>query len=157
MHFKTCLVKMLVIPCLVWASGFAAPPQTDLHALKREILFLFNQVFGQEAARVLVFQHLGWELEPNFAVDISCLKELRRMSIITPEWMDTAPIEQACASWRDLLPRAQPWLVKLGWQLSANGKTFCVFDSNGIRRTIHVGFDSFRCVRQWLVAHCRKV
>ena len=76
---KRALVRMLVVPCLAWASGFASPSAEDLDAIKKEVLQLFNPNFGQEAARVLVLEQLGWELEPQFAVDISCLRELWRL------------------------------------------------------------------------------
>ena len=33
---------MLVVPCLAWASGFASPSDEDLHAIKKEVLQLFN-------------------------------------------------------------------------------------------------------------------
>ena len=109
---------MLVVPCLAWASGFASPSDEDLHAIKKEVLQLFNPNFGQEAARVSVFEQLGWELEPQFAVDVSCLRELWRLATAPPAWMDTAPLNKAFAKWHELFPRAKPLLVRLGWHLT---------------------------------------
>ena len=54
---KRSLVRSLVLPCLTWAAAFAAPCKEDLIAVKHEIFSLFNPWYGQEAARVLIFEH----------------------------------------------------------------------------------------------------
>ena len=123
---KRSLVRSLVLPCLTWAAAFAAPCKEDLIAVRHEIFSLFNPWHGQEAARVLIFEHLSWHLEPEFATNLACIREIWR-------------------KWHEVFPRARAALDSLHWRLSADGLSLQRFDLSGTLRKLEVGVDSFRC------------
>ena len=152
---KQKLVRSLVLPCLHWAAAFAAPSKDDLFAVKQEIFSLFNPWYGQEAARVLIFEHLSWQIEPEYAIDIACLREIWRFVAKAPQWTDTCPLDAAFPQWHEVFPRAQAVLDKLQWRLLDNGRSLQRIDANGALRALEVGVDSFKCVHQWLTAHFR--
>ena len=109
---KQKLVRSLVLPCLHWAAAFAAPSRDDLDAIKQEIFSLFNPWFGQEAARVLIFEHLSWQIEPEYATDLACIREvfgdfcrghrvglkLAHLTAPSPNGMRSSPVHQP--SWK---------------------------------------------------------
>ncbi|CAE7637517.1 unnamed protein product [Symbiodinium pilosum] len=152
---KQKLVRSLVLPCLHWAAAFAIPSKDDLFAVKQEIFSLFNPWYGQEAARVLIFEHLSWQLEPEYATDIACLREIWRFVARAPKWTDTCPLVAAFPQWHEVFPRAQAVLDKLKWRLIEGGRSLQRLDTNGASRTLEVGVDSFKCVHQWLTDHFR--
>ena len=152
---KQNLVKSLVLPCLSWAAAFAAPDREDLFAVKQEIFSLFNPWYGQEAARVLIFEHLTWQLEPEYATDLACIREVWRFISKAPKWTDTCPLVAAFPVWHEVFPRAQSVLAKLKWRLTDTGGHLQKFDANGTLRSLEVGVDSFRCVHRWLTDHFR--
>ena len=147
---KQKLVRSLVLPCLHWAAAFAAPSRDDLAAVKQEIFSLFNPWYGQESARVLIFEHLSWQLEPEYATDLACIREVWRFLSRAPKWTDTCPLELAFPKWHEVFPRAQPVLAKLQWSLEEDGHRLRRFDFNGAARFLEVGVDSFKCVHRWL-------
>ena len=153
---KRKLVRSLVLPCLTWAAAFAAPCKEDLIAVKHEIFSLFNPWFGQEAARVLIFEHLSWHLEPEFATDLACIREIWRFIAKAPMWTETCPLDVAFPKWHEVFPRAQAVLDSLHWQLSTDGLCLQRFDPSGTLRKLEVGVDSFRCVQGWLIDHFRR-
>ena len=148
-------MRSLVLPCLHWAAAFAAPSKDDLFAVKQEIFSLFNPWYGQEAARVLIFEHLSWQIEPEYATDIACLREIWRFVARAPKWTDTCPLVAAFPQWHEVFPRARAVLDKLKWRLTDGGINMQRVDTNGILRTLEVGVDSFRCVHRWLTDHFR--
>ena len=150
---KQKLVRSLVLPCLSWAAAFAAPNRDDLFAVKQEIFSLFNPWYGQEAARVLIFEHLSWQLEPEYATDLACIREVWRFISRAPKWTDTCPLDAAFPMWQAVFPRAQSVLQKLQWSLTDSGRNLQRFDANGALRSLEVGVDSFRCVHRWLTDH----
>ena len=152
---KQKLVKSLILPCLSWAAAFAAPSRDDLFAVKQEIFSLFNPWYGQEAARVLIFEHLSWQLEPEYATDLACIREVWRFISRAPNWTDTCPLVSAFPKWHEVFPRAQSVLAKLKWRLTDSGCNLQKFDANGALRSLEVGVDSFRCVHRWLTDHFR--
>ena len=101
---KQKLVRSLVLPCLHWAAAFAAPSRDDLFAIKQEIFSLFNPWCGQESARVLIFEHLSWQLEPEYATDIACVREVWRFLSRAPKWTDTCPLDFAFPKWHEMFP-----------------------------------------------------
>ena len=153
---KRSLVRSLVLPCLTWAAAFAAPCKEDLIAVKHEIFSLFNPWYGQEAARVLIFEHLSWHLEPEFATDLACIREIWRFIAKAPTWTDTCPLDVAFPKWHEVFPRAQAVLDSLNWHMSADGQSLQRFDLSGTLRKLEVGVDSFRCVQAWLIEHFRR-
>ena len=152
---KQKLVRSLVLPCLHWAAAFAAPSRDDLFAVKQEIFSLFNPWYGQEAARVLIFEHLSWQIEPEFATDIACIREVWRFLSKAPTWTDTCPLDRAFPRWHEAFPRVQSVLEKLQWNLNDSGSRLQRLDGNGVIRSLEVGVDSFSCVHRWLTDHFR--
>ena len=147
---KQKLVRSLFLPCLHWAAAFAAPSREDLVAVKQEIFALFSPWCGQESARVLIFEHLSWQLEPEYATDLACVREVWRFLSRAPKWTDTCPLELAFPKWHEVFPRAQSVLEKLQWSLEENGSRLRRFDHHGAARLLEVGVDSFKCVHRWL-------
>ena len=140
---------------MVWASGFASPSKEELHAVKQEVLFLFNQYHGQGAARVLVFEHLGWELEPFLPWTLPASRSSGGST--RPRLNGWTLPTCAFAKWNDLFPRAQAMLTRLGWRLTEQCRQLSKLDDLGRRRCVEVGVDSFKCVRQWFFDHYRKL
>ena len=153
---KRSLVRSLVLPCLTWAAAFAAPCREDLVAIKQEIFSLFNPWYGQEAARVLIFEHLSWHLEPEFATDLACIREVWRFIAKAPKWTETCPLDVAFPKWYEVFPRARTVFESLHWHLSEDGLHLQHFDLSGTVRKLEVGVDSFRCVQRWLTDHFRR-
>ena len=139
---KQKLVRSLVLPCLHWAAAFATPSRNDLFAVKQEILSLFNPWCGQEAARVLIFERLSWQIEPEYATNLACVREVWRFLSRAPKWTDTCPIDRAFPKWREVFPRAQSVFDKLKWRLNESECRLQRFDANGTVRFFEVGVDS---------------
>ena len=143
-------MRSLVLPCLHWAAAFATPSRDDSFAVKQEIFSLFNPWYGQEAARVLIFEHLSWQIEPEYATNLACVREVWRFLSRAPKWTDTCPIDRAFPKWHEVFPRAQSVFDKLKWRLNDSECRLQRFDANGTVRSLEVGVDSFRCVHRWL-------
>ena len=71
----THILKSLITPCIAWAAGYATPEASDIEAIRQETLYLFDyHAGGQTAAKVLVYEVLGWCLEPHFALDRAVMR-----------------------------------------------------------------------------------
>ena len=151
------LLASLVTPCFAWAAGFARPEASELSRVRAAVVDLFGKSFTGQAATVIVFEAMGWKLEPEFACDLGALRVLWRSCALAPEWLDTAPLTQARFDWRAMIPEAAPVLAKYGWSLDERGLQLCRRDRAGALRVLRPGVDSFRCVFAWLRQHFRQV
>ena len=151
------LVGSLVAPCFAWASGFARPPPSELARVRREVLHLFGKHFHSQSAPVLVFESVGWMLEPTFACDAGTLRVLWRTCAEAPAWMDTLPLPDILFHWQQCIPEAHSVLSRLGWQLSHDGAVLLRWDLAGQQRFLQPGADSFRLVLDWLEQHYRNL
>ena len=141
------LIRSLVVP---WAAPYAAPEAKDIDAVKAEILFLCSHQVGKEAARAIFFEVAGWFLEPQFAIDVATLRAMWRVVVRPPEWSDILPLSAGPLSPLTVVPRLTPTLESLGWWMSADCRVLCRRDRLGIERHVHIGFESFRTIVQWL-------
>ena len=75
-----------------------------------------------------------------------------------PACLDRASVSLSC---RAGLPVACPtclsFLTRLGWSFSSDSSCLYCRDAEGHARTIRVGYELFSGVRQWLVAHYRRL
>ena len=144
------LIRSLVVPAMAWAAPYAAPEAKDIDAVKAEILFLCSHQVGKEAARAIFFEVAGWFLEPQFAIDVATLSAMWRVVVRPPEWSDILPLSAGPLSPLTVVPRLTPTLESLGWWTSADCRVLCRRDRLGIERHVHIGFESFRTIVQWL-------
>ena len=92
----------------------------------------------------------GWFLEPQFAIDVATLRAMWRVVVRPPEWSDILPLSAGPLSPLTVVPRLTPTLESLGWWMSADCRVLCRRDRLGIERHVHIGFESFRTIVQWL-------
>ena len=149
------LVRSLVVPTFTWAAPYAAPAEAELEAIRQEVLYLCSWKAGQEAARVLFFEVVGWFLEPNFAVAAAALRAMWRLCVRPPEWCEGLPLTEASPSPTSLLPRLSEVLQSLGWWLLEHPRRLCRRDTQGQLRSVHIGFESFHVVLHWLIVAFR--
>ena len=154
------LLASLVSPCFAWAAGFARPEPCDLSRVRGAVVTvvdLFGKSFTGQAATVIVFEAMGWKLEPEFACDLGALRVLWRSCAVSPAWLDTAPLTQARFDWKAMIPEAAPVLDKYGWSMDERGLQLCRRDRAGAVRVLRPSVDSFFCVFSWLRQHFRQV
>ena len=63
------LIASLVMPSFTWCAAFEDMPSQDLATIKNEILNSLESIFKVNAARALIFETVGWQLEPFFVLD----------------------------------------------------------------------------------------
>eukprot|EP00439_Symbiodinium_sp_Y106_P033647 s699_g4.t1 len=121
----------------------------------QEILFLCSRQVGQEAARVLFYEVAGWFLEPQFALDAAVLRATWRLVVRPPTWCEALPVAEATLSPQLVLPQLAGVLDRLKWSLSHNARHLCCIGPGGEARRVHIGFESFSTVLQWLTVAYR--
>ena len=75
-HVQQLVLSALVTPCFAWASGFARPDPGDMRRIRAEVIQVFSGTFTTGPARALLFEAIGWQLEPNFACDLGTMRIL---------------------------------------------------------------------------------
>ncbi|CAE7363201.1 Pol, partial [Symbiodinium sp. CCMP2592] len=159
------LVRSLVMPCLAWAAGFARPSAKDVQAVQHEVRFLFSSGYGGDVATVAFYELLGWGLEPSFALDLGLCRLFWRWVSKPPVWLEEVPIGHCPGRWHAQLPETESLLARTGWWFSRDATALCRRDAAGALRTVHIGFESFRVVQDWLegfyrqqyLSRCRRV
>ena len=155
-RIRQCVLSALVTPCFSWAAGFAIGPVTpSLSSCDRgcSICLISSKA---NSARVLVFETLGWMLEPTFACDFSALRLLWRACTSYPRWMETLPLTEARFAWQEAIPEAVQVLRRYGWQLCEAGRLLTRQDGQGRIRTLRLGYDACDVAFQWMRQHCRQ-
>ena len=112
----THILKSLITPCIAWAAGYATPEASDIEAIRQETLYLFDyHAGGQTAAKVLVYEVLGWCLEPQFALDRAVMRLAWNFLLRPPAWQEQRPLRDVLQAGLHVLPQLQPTLERLGW------------------------------------------
>ena len=112
----THILKSLITPCIAWAAGYATPETSDIEAIRQETLYLFDyHAGGQTAAKVLVYEVLGWCLEPQFALDRAVMRLAWNFLLRPPAWQEQRPLRDVLQAGLHVLPQLQPTLERLGW------------------------------------------
>lgn len=157
-RIRTSLLRTLVFPCLTWAAAYALPPAADMNEVRKEVVSVFDDDFTFEAPKVLIFELLGWMLEPNCAADAAVLREIWRLLCAPPAFTCKLPRQEAQVRWDELLPAASALLARLGWWIAERegGFFFSRRDDQGATRAVHVGWEKFATVREWLFESYRQ-
>ena len=153
---RATLIRSLVTPCYSWAAGIAVPDDQEIAQVQNEVIFAFHDKLGGESPKLLIYELLGWFLEPNFQIDLVSLRRLWRWRAHLPEWTEDLPIQFCASQWHVHLPGVTSALQKLGWWTEHNGAFVCRRDEAGGTRKVHVGFEPFHTLRAWLQAHYRQ-
>ncbi|CAE7196350.1 gcs-1 [Symbiodinium sp. CCMP2592] len=151
------MLKSLVYPCLVWAAAYATPLAGEMKQVRDAAIRVFDCQFSFEAPRVLIFEHVGWMLEPQCAADSAVLREAWRLLCKPPAFALEQPRDVRGQRWDQLLPAAPDLLRRLGWSVveRPDGFFFACRDDLGISREVQVGWESFAEVKGWLFDHYR--
>ena len=151
------MLKSLVYPCLNWAAAYALPSRDEMAQVRTAVIRVFDDRFSFEAPRVLIFEHLGWDLEPQCAADTAVLREAWRLLCKPPAFALGQPRPADAPRWDQLLPAAPGLLRRLGWSVAqrANGAFFQFRDDVGEERAVQVGWETFDLIKQWLHDHYR--
>ena len=151
------LVRSLVTPGITWAAAYASPDREELRALQKEVEACMYALAGHGSAKVLFYEIMGWWLCPHFALDEATLRELWRCVVRPHAWTEELPLSLLQGWTIRSLPNVPQLLSRLGWSFSSDSRCLHCCDAEGHARTIRVGFESFSGVRQWLVAHYRRL
>ncbi|CAE7517053.1 gcs-1 [Symbiodinium sp. CCMP2592] len=156
-RLRALMLKSLVYPCLVWAAAYATPLAGEMKQVRDAAIRVFDCQFSFEAPRVLIFEHVGWMLEPQCAADSAVLREAWRLLCKPPAFALEQPRDARGQRWDQLLPAAPGLLRKLGWSVveRPDGFFFACRDDLGISREVQVGWESFAEVKGWLFDHYR--
>ncbi|CAE7226893.1 gcs-1 [Symbiodinium sp. CCMP2592] len=156
-RLRALMLKSLVYPCLVWAAAYATPLAGEIKQVRDAAIRVFDCQFSFEAPRVLIFEHVGWMLEPQCAADSAVLREAWRLLCKPPAFALEQPRDARGQRWDQLLPAAPGLLRKLGWSVveRPDGFFFACRDDLGISREVQVGWESFAEVKGWLFDHYR--
>ncbi|CAE7196323.1 Slc9a8 [Symbiodinium sp. CCMP2592] len=156
-RLRALMLKSLVYPCLVWAAAYATPLAGEMKQVRDAAIRVFDCQFSFEAPRVLIFEHVGWMLEPQCAADSAVLREAWRLLCKPPAFALEQPRDARGQRWDQLLPAAPGLLSKLGWSVveRPDGFFFACRDDLGISREVQVGWESFAEVKGWLFDHYR--
>ncbi|CAE7302863.1 gcs-1 [Symbiodinium sp. CCMP2592] len=151
-RLRALMLKSLVYPCLVWAAAYATPLAGEMKQVRDAAIRVFDCQFSFEAPRVLIFEHVGWMLEPQCAADSAVLREAWRLLCKPPAFALEQPRDARGQRWDQLLPAAPGLLRKLGWSVveRPDGFFFACRDDLGISREVQVGWESFAEVKGWL-------
>ena len=151
------LVRSLVLPCIAWAAPYASPDAADITRLAAEIEACLEMMAGHGAAKVLFYEIIGWELEPQFAVDLAILRAFWRTSCRPDAWTESLPLTELGGYAARVLPQLQPTLARLGWWISEDTRTISCHDEENALRTLHLGRESFKRLREWLAISYRRL
>ncbi|CAE7531982.1 unnamed protein product, partial [Symbiodinium microadriaticum] len=144
------LIASLVMPSFTWCAAFADMPPQDLATVKNEVLNSFENIFKVNAARALIFETVGWQLEPSFALDSACLRTWWKLAASPPDWTECLPLA-AINDWLQVLPRLSEVLLRYHWWIGADGRSLLRHDDTGQVRQVRCGYDSFDVVLAWMV------
>ena len=111
---RAALMRSLVAPCYSWAAGVAVPDEQEISLVQNEIIFAFNDKLGGETPKLLLYELLGWFLEPNYQIDLVSLQRLWRWKANFPEWAEDLPIQHLASQWHVHLPGVTHALQRLG-------------------------------------------
>ena len=153
---RAALIRSLVVPCYSWAAGIAVPDDKEISLVQNEVHFAFHDKLGGESLKLLIYELLGWFLEPRFQIDFVSLRRFWRWHAHFPEWADDLPIQHLASQWNVHLPGVIKAFEKLGWWTERGGDVVCRRDEAGGIRRIHVGLESFTVLKEWLQAHYRQ-
>ena len=153
---RAALIRSLVAPCYSWAAGIAVPDDQEISLVQNEVIYAFHDKLGGESPRLLSYELLGWFLEPNYQIDIVSLQRFWRWRAHFPAWAEDLPIQHLASQWHVHLPGVTSAFQKLGWWTEQGGAFVCRRDEAGGIRRIHVGYESFSALREWLQAHYRQ-
>ncbi|CAE6972781.1 L96 [Symbiodinium sp. CCMP2592] len=158
-RIRMSLLSALVFPCLTWAAAFALPSAKDMTEIRAEVVRVFDDSFSFEAPKVLIFELLGWMLEPQCAAEVAVLREIWRLLCAPPAFASQLPRRGADIRWDQLLPAASPLLTRLGWWISIREEDpfLCRRDDQGCVRSVHVGWEHFAVIREWLFESYRQM
>ena len=139
-----------------WAAAYATPDPDELRTLQKEVEAGMFTLAGHGAAKVLFYEITGWWLDRRFALDECTLREFWRNVVRPGAWTEELPLSHLQGWVCRCLPNVPPLLARLGWSFSPDPRVVCTALMRKVNaRTIHLGRESFRGVRQWLVVHCR--
>ncbi|CAE7226914.1 unnamed protein product [Symbiodinium sp. CCMP2592] len=139
-RLRALMLKSLVYPCLVWAAAYATPLAGEMKQVRDAAIRVFDCQFSFEAPRVLIFEHVGWMLEPQCAADSAVLREAWRLLCKPPAFALEQPRDARGQRWDQLLPA-----VQVGWESFAEVKGW-LFDHY---RHLYMQ----RCQRVWRSFH----
>ena len=116
------------------------------------VIRVFNDKFSYEAPKVLIFEHLGWDMEPQCAADAAVLREAWRLLCKPPAFAADQPRPADGPRWDQLLPAAPGLLRRLGWTVALRDNAAFVQtrDDVGGIRVVQVGWECFGLLLQWL-------
>ena len=156
---RSLMLKSLVYPCLTWAAAYALPNRNEMTEVSNAVIRVFNDKFSFEAPKVLIFEHLGWDMEPQCAADAAVLREAWRLLCKPPAFAADQPRPADGPRWDQLLPAAPGLLRRLGWTVALrdNAAFFQTRDDVGGIRAVQVGWESFGLILQWLHVHYRQL
>ena len=75
---RAALIRSLVAPCYSWAAGIAVPDDQEISLVPNEVIYAFHDKLGGEPPKLLIYELLGWFLEPNYQIDIVSLQRFWR-------------------------------------------------------------------------------
>ena len=156
-NLSKALMSSLITPCYSWAAAFASPDPSELAEIRQAVLPLFSVGAVTGIAKVLMYEVLGWELEPQFAIDKACLRAAWHFCVRPPGWMEERPLAEVAGQGLELLPTTRPTLARLGWWLESGSSVICRRDDMGAVRRIYVGHESFAGLYKALVYHYRQL
>ncbi|CAE7354146.1 unnamed protein product, partial [Symbiodinium sp. CCMP2592] len=151
------LLRSLIVPCFTWAAAYAAPDAAELTAIRQEINHMTARFSTFGCARVLLHETIGWFLDPQFCLDVATLRAYWRSVVQPMDWTEALPLSELQGYVIKALPMLEPTLQRLQWALSADTKVLQCWDVEGSLRLLHVGYESFQVLLQWLRHHYRRL
>ena len=147
---KARFLKMMVIPSLNWAGGFANVSSEAMEGILAAFRQMLYTDLSQETPPVLLYELAGCELHPQFACELAALREAVRLQSRLPPWLEDASLRLATKRWPALLPVTTAVLTDLGWQWDPRGCYILRRDSYGQERRFELGVDSSEILVEWL-------
>ncbi|CAJ1388131.1 unnamed protein product [Effrenium voratum] len=150
------LLRCLVNPTFTWAAGLAALTPDVLKSIRSAVVSSFGATLPPDVPWGILFELLGWEVEPLFASAAAHFRAaVRHRSSLKQCWED-APLDFVFGKWFQQLPCAAAAANDLGWWASPDGALLHRRDQHGQQRTFELGVDNFACVLRWLKERSRR-
>ncbi|CAJ1439524.1 unnamed protein product [Effrenium voratum] len=150
------LLQCLVNPTFTWAAGLAALTPDVLKSIRSAVVSSFGATLPPDVPWGILFELLGWEVEPLFASAAAHFRAaVRHRSSLKQCWED-APLDFVFGKWFQQLPCAAAAANDLGWWASPDGALLHRRDQHGQQRTFELGVDNFACVLRWLKERSRR-
>ena len=155
-RYRQSLIRVLVIPMLVWSAGVGTIDLDVMPKLRNLVRHAFGRNFPVDTPPCILTELMTWNLDPAFAMAWASLQALVRFVSRPRSWHGQSGVAFLEADISMILPYAAQVLQDNDWVF--HRETGCIqrTDSHGQVRVFELGVDNPIVLKEWLVDVFRK-